>query len=442
MRLLAIDVGSSSVKAAILTGERPPRAGIVRESFSSLFEDDGVAPRAEVKLAAIERAIREAIRQLGSGVQRVDLIAATTMAPSWLAMDAKGTPLTNIITHQDRRSIAEAAEIERRVGKARHLKLAGNRPFPGGISSTTWAWHLTHARQTMKRATLVGHLGTWLAFALAGERIIDVSNAGFTGLMDVRRAAWSDELIAAVGADANQLPRIVEANDIVGTITPRAARRFGLRAGTPLLAGCIDGSAAMLAAGAKAGQLVNVCGSTDVLAVCTDGPHPHEDLLTRPLGVDGQWLSVGTIAAAGSAIRWASETFFAEMSQADFHRHVKKIARRPTESRVRFDPTLAGSRTSLTVASGSIEGLLLSTDRDEILGALLTSLANESAARFDRLREAGVRVGHDVLVTGGGSELQAAVFRRHWPRGMRYRSTDEATLRGLWTLAAKTSLET
>ena len=51
------------------------------------------------------------------------------MAPSWVAMDKRGRAITPIVTHQDRRSVDVAREIEREIGKARHLQLAGVRPF-------------------------------------------------------------------------------------------------------------------------------------------------------------------------------------------------------------------------------------------------------------------------------------------------------------------------
>src|SRR6185436_2015340 len=95
-----------------------------------------------------------------------------------------------------------------------------------------------------------------------------------------------------------------------GLITRKAARQFGLREGTPMIVGLADGSAAMLLAGATVGQLLNVCGSTDVLGLCTDRPRPHPQLLTRALGVGRKWMHVATLAAAGSSLNWAKEQLF------------------------------------------------------------------------------------------------------------------------------------
>src|SRR5439155_6537892 len=135
-----------------------------------------------------------------------------------------------------------------------------------------------------------------------------------------------DELIEAVGVSEHQLPHVVSANAIGGVITASAARRFGLTHGTPMFAGCMDGSAAMLLAGNRPGQLVDVCGSTDVLALCTDKPKPHENLLTRAVGVDKRWVSVGTLAAAGSALDWAQEMFFKDMGVREYRALIGKLA--------------------------------------------------------------------------------------------------------------------
>lgn len=447
--MLAIDIGSSSVKAAILDGtDVVDAARSAREPFESSYQDDGVAPRAQVDPAAIERAVVKAIGRL-RGAQDVDLIGSTVMSPSWLAMDSKGRPLTAVVTHQDRRSVLEAQAIEETVGRERHLKSTGNRPYPGGISSTTFAWHLCHD-SAMKKAALVGHLSTWLNVALTGERAMDLSNAGFTGLLAIDAqgrdfGAWDGSLLDSLAEVCMtksarlraMMPYVCEANRIIGKVTRPAAKRFGVKEGTPVLAGCMDGSAAMLAAGAEIGQLTHVSGSTDVLALCTDRPFPSEQLLTRPLGIGQKWLSVGTISSAGTSLEWVRSTFYSELADHDaFHRHVEKVlgARKPT-GHVKFINELAGSRTAMEARYGAIGKISLSTTRDEILRALVNDLAHESGLRMTRLGDLGVKPRKEIFCTGGVHERIAREIRREWPRRFSYRFEAEATSRGLWKLA-------
>ena len=260
---------------------------------------------AEVRADDILHALADAIHRLRGTAKKPDVLALSVMSPAWLAMDKTGKALTPIVTHQDRRSIAIAHEIESRIGKRQHLNIAGNRPFPGGISSTTFVWFRRNHPGLMKKADLVGHLNTMLHRVLTGQRVIDPSNASFTGLYEtVKQGGWNPTLCEAVGINANVLPEIHPANEVVGNITAGAAAHFGLPAGLPVITGMVDTSAAMIYAGTSPGQLLNVAGSTDVLALCCARPHPSENLLCRALGIGSRWMSVATLAAAGSSITW------------------------------------------------------------------------------------------------------------------------------------------
>lgn len=427
MKILGIDVGSSSVKAGVLSGGEP--AGkLVRAGFETNYS--GV--RVEVDAEEVVRAIRSAIRDLGPGVKKVEAIGLTVMAPSWVAMDAKGRALTPIVTHQDRRSVGVAKDLEKEVGKGRHLKLAGNRPFPGGISSTTCAWYLRNEPGRMKRCDLVGHLNTFLHRRMTGARVTDPSNASFMGMyLTVKQGGWSDVLVGAVGAKKGWLPEVKEADRIGGRITREAAREFGLVEGTPMMVGCMDTSAALLLTTLRPGQVMNVSGSTDVLALVTDRPVPHERLLTRALGVGNRWTSVSTMAAAGSSLVWAKEHLFADLDWAGFWKVVGKLAPAKTESSVVFEPYLAGERTSIEQKRGAFTGLTLSTTREEMLKAVIESLAKVSAERIPLLQQGGTKMRRDVFVSGGTQKELAAVLHRDWPGKWTFRAENEATLRGL-----------
>jgi xylulokinase len=374
-----------------------------------------------------------------------------------VGMDAKGKPITPAVTHQDRRSVDVALEIERQVGRELHLKLAGNRPFPGGIASTTWAWYLRNEPARMRRLDLAGNLNTYLLSRLTGARVTDPSNASFMGLYrTLDQSGWSEELCEAVGAKASQLPEVRPADQIGGRITRRAAAEMGLTEGLPVTVGIVDTSAAMLLTGAKPGQLLNVCGSTDVLGLCTDRPRPHEKVLTRALGIGDRWMSVCTLAAAASAIYWVKRELFADWSNDRFVKEVRKLglhgnsrprqrARRGTrhsvpvasDTGVTFEPYLAGERTSIEQRRGAFTGLTLATTRIEMLAAVIESLVHASAARLSLLDTGDTRILRNVVVSGGAQDRLDELFHRDWPGRWTFRAEDEATLRGLGKLVPR-----
>jgi protein SCO1/2 len=171
--VLGLDIGSSSVIAGLLDGRR-----VLAESPRAFFRTRHEGAQAEVDPEVLLAAVATAIRGLGSRARTVDAIALATMCPAWVALDRDGKALTPIVTHQDRRSVAEARVLEERIGAGRHLALCGCRPFPGGISSTTWAWFRKHQPGALRRADLVGHLNTFLHRRLTGARVTEADFKG------------------------------------------------------------------------------------------------------------------------------------------------------------------------------------------------------------------------------------------------------------------------
>ena len=163
----------------------------------------------------------------------------------------------------------------------------------------------------------------------------DPSNASFMGLYNtVDQSGWNEELCDAAGASPAQLPEVKQADAIGGYLTREAATSFGLTQGVPVTVGMVDTSSAMLLAGTRPGQLLNVCGSTDVLALCTDKPRPARataDAGARGRGRGGDRVS--TMAPAGSSLVWAKENLFPDLDRAEFRTLVGKLAQRPRWSR-------------------------------------------------------------------------------------------------------------
>jgi xylulokinase len=356
------------------------------------------------------------------------------MSPSIVLIDGRGRAISPVLTHQDRRSLVEARDIARIVGDARHLEIVGNAPVPGGCGSTSLLWFARHAPALLKRAKLIGNVSTLLLNALAGARAIDPSHAGFTGLFHTdTQTGWCDELAELAGVRRDQLPIVHDASELVCDVSAEGSRAFGLPRGMPCGAGIVDGSCAMLLAGARPGAIVNVVGSTDVLARCVDRYAPRAGVITRPLGTRGLWVEVCTIAAAGAALDWVHRVCFSEMSAERFFTHVARAARDLSPPRVACAPWLAGSRTEIEPPPAYVAGLTLGTTRHDLLHAVVHTLADESAKRLERLGIDRTGTPQPVLLSGGARSLRRLMHAR-WPGSIRFRSIEHATIRGLGAL--------
>ncbi|MEM6314249.1 MAG: FGGY-family carbohydrate kinase [Planctomycetota bacterium] len=415
MKVLALDIGSSSAKAAVLVD-----GTIFGDTVRVPYRTDVDGVRVSVSAKELLRAAFAALD--GIDATGADVLALTGMSPAWVAMGKHGAEKSDVITHADRRSVQQAHAIEQAVGHDEHLRRVGNRPFPGGISSTTCKWFADNVG--MNGVELVGHMTTLLHTALTGARVIDETNAGFTGLWRIDGSGWDEELCELVSVTAAQLPRVVGSGEIVGKLLPGASTVLKLPDGLPVSAGIVDGSGAMILAGAKPGQVINAAGSTDVLAVCLERPQPRPDLLTRPLGIDGKWVAVATEAAAGSTIDWVRRELFTDHDDASFATALNEATHAAAQLLIQVDPRLAGSRTDIDQPTGAITGLTLATTRHDILRATVAALTQSRQRRLAQLESLGTPLLDEVIVTGGGSTSAG------WPDRFRLRVEGEATLRG------------
>ncbi len=400
------------MKAALLDG-----VDLASPVASTPFATDRQGVRVEVPVERIEAAIRQALDQLV--LADATYVALTGMSPAWLAVrDAKA--ITPVVTHQDRRSVAEAVALEERVGRERHLQLAGNRPTPGGISSTTAAWFATHT-DAIERADLLCHLPTYLGLQLTGEAVADPSNAGFMGLMDVTTGGWSQELCDAAGVPMRKLPAIRDASETIGTTRPNG---LGVPIGLPLFGGVVDGSGPLLLAD-RDDAVVHSAGSTDVVAAVVDRPIPADGLLCRPLGTGGRWVVAATQAAGSAGWDWAVRVLGPPTQR------LAELARYDTP--VVFHPHLAGDRQQVVQPMACFDNLTLATDRSDLHAAVLQALLADHADRVRRVLEVAGDRPRPVLATGGGGDLPA-LLREQWPAGWSFAEVDQATLRGLGRL--------
>jgi xylulokinase len=334
------------------------------------------------------------------------------------------------------------------VGKRWLLQHTGNLPYPGGIGSSTLAWLRAHDPGAFSGAYRIGQLSTLVGWMLTGQWAIDPSQAAFLGLWDIRKGAggnagWSERMCEAVGVRMESLPRVVWADEVCGHVTARAARSLGLKEGTPVVGGFVDGSAGMVETPMREGQLVHNSGSTDVLAMCVKDAVPMEGVLARPVGVGAafpeRWLAVRTIAAAGSAVEWARRVMFSEVEERAWRRIVTQACGGLHDGTARCVPTFAGERASIVQRGGAaFEGVTLASCREEMLAAIVRGLVEQSAKSYAIL--AKIRRPEKVVFAMGGAGALQHAMHRGWVGGNKrhvFRELEGDSLKGLVALARR-----
>jgi gluconokinase len=199
LRVLALDVGTSSVRASVFDETAEERDEPARREYPGEYDPDVVLART-----------REAIEEAG-GAAGVDAVGTSCFGHSLLPLDRHGRPLTQILSWRDTRSADAADRLMQRVdADAVHLRTGCH------IHTSYWpaklAWLAEEEPEVFRSAhRFVSFCDYLYAQLLGGEVPASISMASPTGLVDLGTRTWDEELLDTLGVDAQRLPEISDA---------------------------------------------------------------------------------------------------------------------------------------------------------------------------------------------------------------------------------------
>jgi gluconokinase len=440
-RVLALDLGTSSVRALLFTGdgESVPDA-LARRPTHLEIDDDG---RAELDPDEVLAALGDCIDELaGQGhLRQVTDVATSCAWHSVIAVDAAGQPLTGALTWADTRAAGLVGELRGRTDPARLQAATGALPH-----ATYWTAKIPWLARTLRPAPS-GYLGLaeYVTGALLGDARVSVSQASGTGLLDLDSMRWLDEALELAGVGERALPELLEPG-WTGRLEGKAARRWPALNGAAWHPPVGDGAASNFGAGCVTPERVaiNLGTSGAVRAV-----HQDSTPLTRELWryrVDERRLVTGAaFSGAGNLYAWARTVL--DLPSDD--RVEAALAEVPPGAHgVLVLPYHAGARAPLDLAAGSgvIAGLSMATTAVEIVAATLEAICFQLAGGVEALERAfGVAPGSIEVVASGG----AIVSSRWWQRTLanvlarpvRVVDEPEASARGAALLALDLATE-
>lgn len=221
-------------------------------------------------------------------------------------LDRDGAPTCPTILWCDTRTTAECAEIERTVGLSRLIAVTGNRALCN-FTAPKLLWLKKHAPDALSRAATLLQPKDYIRYRLTGNCAAEPTDACGTLLYATADFAWSDELCTALGIDRQLLPPLLRSCAVAGQITLEASAATGLPVGLPVAAGAGDNAAAAVGVGAVThGGAFTTIGTSGCVCRHTAGfiPDPNGRYHTYCAAVEGEWLQLGAIQAAGLALRW------------------------------------------------------------------------------------------------------------------------------------------
>ncbi len=407
--LIAIDVGTSGARACAFS-DSGAALQQVRRSYPTDLPAEGWAEQdASRWQSAGLSALGALVRSLG-GRCRIRAIGVTGQCPSVVPLDHRDKPLRPGIIYRDNRATAEATWMREQVGDRELHALTGHLPAAFHVAAKI-LWIRTHEPDVFAAARRFVQPTDYVALTLTGNATTDWSMAAATALLDLRARRWAYDLLAALDLDAGLLPDVRPSWSIVGEVRAPLARRLGLPANVPVVAGAGDSIACALGAGVTAsGPVSEMAGSSSCFNSVVAAPLDDEDVTHYPSIVDtrGYVTEVG-INTTGEALDWLAQLFYSGPSRApraaDYRRMASAAAAvRPGADGLLFAPVLGDGERDDPALRGAATGLSLRHDRGAWARAAMEGVALEVRARLETLGRASLPP-TELRVSGGGAGL-------------------------------------
>ncbi|HQX11413.1 MAG TPA: FGGY family carbohydrate kinase [Thermoflexales bacterium] len=297
MRSIGIDLGTTSIKGAVLNLDTRALEHVTRQPFP-----DRVAglPRLhyEVDPQAVVDATRDVLEALLAHAPDCQSITLCSQMHGVVLTDAAGKALSNVITWQDQRAMAPGPQSGQTWFEALKARLApddlrqvGNDLWVMRPASVLF-WMAQNGQ--LPPGARFCALPDYVTAQLCGAPVAtDYGHAAASAFFNFDTGDWHHEMLGRLGLDGLGLPRVAGRDEVI------AEYRHAARA-IPFHPPMADQQCSLYGAGLNPGELsVNVSTGSQV-AMLNDGP-VYGDFQTRPY-YDGQYLLTCIHVPAGRSL--------------------------------------------------------------------------------------------------------------------------------------------
>ena len=321
------------------------------------------------------------------------------------------------------------------------LSEACNLPVSGGSSLCSILWIRDHQPEVWDRTCKFGHTNTYMVKRLTGQWAIDPSTTSITGLYDTRRnqLSWLDDVLEHAGIDPEKLPTLMPSHAAAGTLLPEIADELNLPRGAVVLCGGNDAVLAGLSAGlTQPGEVIDIVGTCEIVAVCLDRPIGSPNYNIRCHVLPGRWMTFFVLNTGGKALEWFHSVFCRDMSKNEFYQEFvpETIANYlsqddPNEDALpEYVPYLQGSRYSLENLTAAFSNLTLETDRQRMLLGLLRGNLRYVGSHLKEVSQF-IELRQPIITTGGGAKIRGMdLLKKRWMAASEYHYQDQSSLLG------------
>ncbi|MEQ3553189.1 FGGY family carbohydrate kinase [Pseudonocardia nematodicida] len=392
MTLLGIDLGTTSVKAAVYTSDgsrvaAAARRHVTRRPAPGHAEQDPADWWAGLTGVVAELDASGALRDL-------DGIGVCSQVNTHLVTDVDGVVLHPAITWQDGRCAAVAGTLTERLSEQDRTRVRGGLgTVDASHPAARAAWLAEHRPDVWSRTASLLAPKDWLLAGLTGSAVADpISSIGLVG-PDGTHPDWLDLLVPGLRA---LLPPLADPASVAGSTTGAG----GLPAGVPVAVGTMDAWSALLGGGVAApGDAIDVAGTSEVVAMAAPGPGGTAPGIVTFPEWRGLHVHAGPTQAGGDALTWAAGVLGGTPGD------LISLAATAEPGDLLFLPQLAGERAPVwdPALRAHWLGAGFGTGRAELARAVLEGVAHAARHVLGPLETAAGGPAASLAACGGGA---------------------------------------
>ena len=346
--------------------------------------------------------IPDCLRMANVDAKDILAVGVSGMVPTLIPINRDGNPLRLSIQQNDSRAFAEVDEFKTHVNENEIFKSTGSMITQQSIGPKL-LWLARNEPDTLKNTTWVMGSYDYINFRLTGNPSVERNWALESGLYDLHKKDWIDELLELSMVQRDQLPPVRRPDEVIGRVSKSAAAETGLMEGTPVVAGSADHVASAFSAGVRQNGdlLIKLGGAGDIL-YSLDTMVMNRSLYFDFHVIPDLYLLNGCMASSGSIIKWFRDQLGSGMDYSQLDAESWDI---PAGSDgLLLLPYFLGEKTPLfdPHARGVFFGLSLRHTRAHLYHAILEGISLGFYHHIRVLEEAGLKI-QRVRVANGGA---------------------------------------
>ena len=400
MLYVGVDLGTSAVKLLLMDAQGKILNTVSKEYALSFPHPGWSEQKPEDWYSQVMAGLKELLADADKS--QVAGISFGGQMHGLVILDDQDNVIRPAILWNDGRTQKQTDYLNNVIGKDKLSQYTANIAF-AGFTAPKILWVEENEPENFKKIAKIMLPKDYIAYKLSGVHCTDVSDASGMLLFDVKNRCWSKEMLEICHVKEEQLAKIYESYEVVGTLKADVAAELGLSTDVKIVAGAGDNAAAAVGTGTVGDAMCNISLGTSgtVFISSKEFGVDKNNALHSFAHADGSYHLMGCMLSAASCNKWWMEDILKTKNFADEQKGIEKLG----ENHVFYLPYLMGERSphNNPNARATFIGMTMDTTREDMTQAVLEGVAFALRDSLEVAKSLGIKL-ERTKICGGGAK--------------------------------------